>query len=96
MGKRLKTYRIDEVLDDAVTAEAAKRGEPVTQVIVRALEAYIAGGLDIQAAGSEAPFEPAVYQPAAAPVVKPAGSRRRDEPESAADIAAFFTRRKTT
>ena len=43
MAKRLKTYRIDGDLDDAVTAKAARAGETVTDVITRALREYVAG-----------------------------------------------------
>jgi hypothetical protein len=41
MAKRLQTYRVDEDLGDAVIAEAARRGETVTDVIIRAFREYI-------------------------------------------------------
>jgi hypothetical protein len=43
MAKRLKTYRIDGDLDDAVTAKAAREGETVTDVITRAFREYVKG-----------------------------------------------------
>jgi hypothetical protein len=43
VAKRLKTYRIDAELDDAVTAKATREGETVTNVIMRALREYAAG-----------------------------------------------------
>lgn len=41
MAKRLKTYRVDEDLDAAVTAKAAANHETVTDVITRALREYV-------------------------------------------------------
>src|SRR5579864_8754923 len=41
MAKRLKTYRIDGELDDAVTAKATMMGETVTSVIERAFREYV-------------------------------------------------------
>lgn len=41
MAKRLQTYRVDEDLGNAVIAEAARRGETVTDVITRAFREYI-------------------------------------------------------
>lgn len=41
VAKRLKTYRVDGDLDDAVAAKAASLGETVTDVIIRALREYV-------------------------------------------------------
>jgi hypothetical protein len=41
MAKRLKTYRIDGALDDAVAATAARVGCTVTDVIIAALQEFV-------------------------------------------------------
>ena len=88
VGKRSRTFRVDEVLDDAVTAEAAKRGETVTDMFVRACEAYVRGEAYVQQEASEEPSGPAVHTPRERP------ARLQDEPESAASIAAWFRRER--
>ena len=99
VGKRSRTIRVDEALDDAVAAEAAERGETVTDVVVRAFEAYVRGADQGQAYVQQAPSGPAVHTGSAASVKEPATVKARpaasqDEPESAASIAAWFRRER--
>ncbi len=99
VGKRSRTFRVDEALDVAVTAEAAKRGETVTDMYMRACEAYVRGGDQGQAYVQPAQPSPAVHTGSAASAKEPAPVKARpaasqDEPESAASIAAWFRRER--
>ena len=75
VGKRLASYRVDGDLLAAVTTEAAERGETVTDVVIRAFQAYIR---------NDGAPEMASAPPVAAPPVHTAPERYEDPPPAPA------------
>ena len=71
--KRLGTYRVDCDLLASAAVCAAERGETVTDVLVRALEAYIRGAGTGEIGSAPPVAAPSVYTPVESP-------ERYDEP----------------
>ena len=69
MGTRvLKTYRVEEALVKAVSAQARARGETVTDVIERAFQAYIQRDSPAQAVYTSPVPPPQVIEEAIVPM----------------------------
>ena len=77
--KRLGTYRVDRGLLAEVAARAAERGETVTDVLVRALEAYIRGASRGETASAPPVDAPPVYTDVEYPVSHEASCRHPAE-----------------